>query len=164
MEEVNAFNDAEEENIRVVVRIRPMQLVEKKDNDFSCVESISNGKAVQVRVGPLDAQVYRCDSCFPPSSTTQLNFFNECGITNLLDSTLNGYRACAFAFGQTGAGKTFTMTGPTKGFSSRDKQMGIVGRSIEYLLNRIDDMKSQRPDVDPNAFSMKISCLEIYQE
>ena len=31
--------DGEGENIRVVVRIRPMNLNEKKEGDFSCVES-----------------------------------------------------------------------------------------------------------------------------
>ena len=148
-----------EENIQVVVRIRPIQLNEKKEGDIACVKAISNGKEVQVKVGPLDAQVYRCTECFP-NDTSQATFFNECGITQLLDSTMEGYRTCAFAFGQTGAGKTFTMLGPTKGGHSsafhKEKQNGMVPRSLEYLFSRLSS--SNIP------FSVKLSCLEIYHE
>jgi hypothetical protein len=94
----------EEENIQVVVRIRPMQAEEKKSGDVPCVKAVNEGREVQVKVGPLDAQVYRCNRCFNPE-TNQQEFFSECGITELIDSATEGYRACAFAFGQTGAGK-----------------------------------------------------------
>lgn len=93
-----------DENINVVVRIRPMQTAEKKNGDIPCVKAIADGHQVQVKVGPLDAENYRCSICFGPDST-QGSFFNESGITALLDSAIAGYRACAFAFGQTGAGK-----------------------------------------------------------
>ena len=51
----------DEENIKVVVRIRPMQLNEKKSGDFPIVDAINKGKEVQVKIGPLDAQNYRCN-------------------------------------------------------------------------------------------------------
>jgi hypothetical protein len=95
----------EEENVKVVVRVRPMQTMEKKNGDIPCVKASDDGKEVQVKVGPLDAQVYKCNKCFPNDSTQAL-FFSESGITSLLDSAIEGYRACAFAFGQTGAGKS----------------------------------------------------------
>ena len=47
----------EEENIKVVVRIRPLQVHEKKEGDVQCVKAISDNREVQVKVGPLDAQV-----------------------------------------------------------------------------------------------------------
>ena len=40
----------EEENIQVVVRIRPMMLSEKKAGEFPIVDVGSNGKEVQVKV------------------------------------------------------------------------------------------------------------------
>ena len=40
----------EEENIQVVVRIRPIMLSEKKAGEFTIVEAGSNGKEVQVKV------------------------------------------------------------------------------------------------------------------
>ena len=88
-----------EENVIVVVRIRPIQKSEELKGEKSCVESIEQGKEIQVKTGLLEAHRYRCNSCFP-RETSQESFFESCGITGLLDSTLNGYRTCAFAFGQ----------------------------------------------------------------
>lgn len=51
----------EEENIQVVVRIRPMMLSEKKAGEFPIVEVGSNGKEVQVKVKTRIIQIY-----FPP--------------------------------------------------------------------------------------------------
>ncbi len=34
-----------------------------------------------------------------------------CGITQLLDASLDGYNSTVLAYGQTGSGKTFTMAG-----------------------------------------------------
>lgn len=94
----------EEENVQVVVRIRPMQTEEKKSGDIPCVKALNEGREVQIKIGPLDAQIYRCNRCFS-TETSQIEFFSDSGITDLLDSAIQGYRACAFAFGQTGAGK-----------------------------------------------------------
>jgi kinesin family protein 12 len=145
----------EEENIKVAVRIRPIQSAERKDGDIACVKASPDGKEVQVKVGPLEASSYRCDQCFP-NDTTQAEFFNECGITELLDSAMKGYRACAFAFGQTGAGKTFTVVGAPKGASNREKQSGLISRSLEYLFHKLEAAGVQ--------FAVKLSCLEIYHE
>ena len=149
----------EEENIKVAVRIRPMQTLERKEGDIPCVKASEDGKEVQVKVGPLDASAYRCNQCFG-NETSQSEFFNECGITELLDSTMKGYRSCAFAFGQTGAGKTFTMVGHPKGAAvsshNREKQNGLISRSLEYLFQKLEAAGVQ--------FTIKLSCLEIYHE
>ncbi len=139
----------------MVVRVRPLQNTERKNGDIPCVKAGADGKEVQVKVGPLDAQVYRCNKCFP-NDTTQAVFFSDSGITELLDSAIEGYRACAFAFGQTGAGKTFTMVGPTKGINHKDKQVGMIARSLEYVFTKLNAMGI--------SFSLKIACLEIYHE
>lgn len=147
--------NVDEENVNVVVRIRPMQAHEKKNGDVPCVKAEKSGKEVQVKVGPLDAQVYRCHRCFN-AETSQSDFFIECGITDLLDSAMDGYRACAFAFGQTGAGKTFTMVGATKGISHKDKQVGLIARSLEYLYMKLNGTGIK--------YRLRLSCLEIYHE
>jgi hypothetical protein len=69
---------------------------------------------------------------------------------------MKGYRACAFAFGQTGAGKTFTMVGLPKGSNNREKQSGLISRSLEYLFHKLEAAGVQ--------FTIKLSCLEIYHE
>jgi hypothetical protein len=54
-----------EENVIVVVRVRPIQKSEQSKGEKPCVESVGNGKEVQVRTGPLAAEVYKCNGCFP---------------------------------------------------------------------------------------------------
>jgi kinesin family protein 6/9 len=49
-------------------------------------------------------------------------------LTHHLDAVLDGYNSTIFAYGQTGAGKTFTLTGGQK-YSQR----GMIPRTIEYL-------------------------------
>ena len=39
-----------------------------------------------------------------------MKIFNELG-TDVMDAAFTGYNACVFAYGQTGAGKTYTMMG-----------------------------------------------------
>ena len=53
---------------------------------------------------------------------------------------LEGYNGCIFAYGQTGAGKTFTMTGaidPKADNFETDK--GILPRAIEFIFNQLED-------------------------
>lgn len=46
----------------------------------------------------------------------------------LVQSALDGYHVCLFSYGQTGAGKTFTMSGgPTP------EQQGIMPRAIQQV-------------------------------
>lgn len=46
-----------------------------------------------------------------------------------LDSVLAGYNGTIFAYGQTGTGKTFTITGGAERYSDR----GIIPRTLSYL-------------------------------
>eukprot|EP00063_Salmo_salar_P061539 XP_014036374.1 PREDICTED: kinesin-like protein KIF9 isoform X2 [Salmo salar] len=56
-------------------------------------------------------------------------------------------------FGQTGAGKTYTMTGATESY----KQRGIIPRALQEVFCEVE----QRSD---HAFSVHLSFLEIYNE
>ena len=145
----------EEENIKVAVRIRPLQQGEASRGETSCVKAGADGREVQVRMGPMDAHVYRCNSCFAPD-TTQETFFQECGLRDLLDSAIGGYRACAFAFGQTGAGKTYCIVGPGSAPRLGEPSDGILGRSLDYLFAKLNSLSVK--------YTLRLSCLEIYHE
>ena len=67
--------------------------------------------------------------------------------------SLDGYNGTIFAYGETGAGKTFTVTGTTNDF----KQRGIIPRSLTQLYREIKD----RYEYD---ITVRISYIEIYQE
>lgn len=50
---------------------------------------------------------------------------------DLVDTVLDGYNATILAYGQTGAGKTYTMTGGKADY----KQRGLIPRSIHKVSN-----------------------------
>ncbi|XP_072544199.1 kinesin-like protein KIF9 isoform X4 [Salminus brasiliensis] len=66
---------------------------------------------------------------------------------------LEGYNGTIMCFGQTGAGKTYTMTGATESY----KQRGIIPRALQEVFHEVE----QRVD---HTFSVLLSFLEIYNE
>ncbi|NXM36134.1 KIF9 protein, partial [Oxyruncus cristatus] len=72
---------------------------------------------------------------------------------DLVAEALRGYNGTIMCYGQTGAGKTYTMTGAT----SEYKHRGIIPRAIQQVF------KAARESL--NLFiSVRISYLEIYNE
>ncbi|KAM7390240.1 hypothetical protein PAMA_008427 [Pampus argenteus] len=67
--------------------------------------------------------------------------------------TLDGYNGTVMCFGQTGAGKTYTMTGSTESY----KQRGIIPRAIQEVFQEV----AKRTE---HSFSVHLSYLEIYNE
>ena len=72
-------------------------------------------------------------------------------------SSLEGYNASIFAYGQTGTGKTYTMEGFK--YNSRDQQRGIVPRSIQEIFNHIENCQASK-----KTFMVRASYLQIYNE
>ena len=70
----------------------------------------------------------------------------------MLDNAWEGYHCCLFAYGQTGAGKSYSMVGygPNK---------GIIPIACEEIFNRIK--ASTAPNVE---YKVGCSMLEIYNE
>mmetsp|Transcript_13963 Transcript_13963/g.13568 ORF Transcript_13963/g.13568 Transcript_13963/m.13568 type:complete len:109 (-) Transcript_13963:1603-1929(-) len=64
---------------------------------------------------------------------------------------MQGYNASVFAYGATGAGKTYTMLGT-------EDTPGIMMHSIEELFNSIEKYTSERD------YKLKISYIEVYNE
>jgi hypothetical protein len=144
------------EQIQVVVRIRPIQPVERRNGDEVVAKPVPGAKEVQLKVGAMDAHLFPCKRCFG-RETSQEAFFDDSGIVTLLDMAMRGLKACAFAFGQTGAGKTYTMIGGNaKVVSATDETSGLLGRSLTYLFSTL---AAQDKD-----FSIRLSCYEIYHE
>lgn len=76
----------------------------------------------------------------------------------VLDSALEGKNVCLFAYGQTGAGKSFSMLGKEK-CSDPDLQ-GIIPRSCNEIFRR-RDLEKDDPLVEYRVF---IQVVEIYCE
>ncbi|NXS44829.1 KIF9 protein, partial [Balaeniceps rex] len=71
----------------------------------------------------------------------------------LVSEALIGYNGTIMCYGQTGAGKTYTMTGATAEYEHR----GIIPRAIQQVF------KATAHSVDPFV-TVRISYLEIYNE
>lgn len=48
------------------------------------------------------------------------------------------------------------MFGATRGINHRDKQVGLIARSLDYLFTKLQ--------TNHKFFRIRISCLEIYHE
>jgi len=72
-------------------------------------------------------------------------------VKSLVGSVLDGYNVCIFAYGQTGAGKTFTMEGPSD-------NRGISMRCVKALFKGIAALSPQY------KFQVHVSMIEIYNE
>ncbi|KAJ3093130.1 Kinesin-like protein kif9 [Quaeritorhiza haematococci] len=93
---------------------------------------------------------FRFDSILYNAS--QETVYEECAAP-IIKSLLEGYNGTILAYGQTGAGKTFTMTGATENYKHR----GLIPRTIAQIYREI----AERPQM---AFTVHISYLEIYNE
>jgi kinesin family protein 6/9 len=69
---------------------------------------------------------------------------------DIVQSVLEGYNGTILAYGQTGAGKTFTMTGATQNYKYR----GIAPRAIAQIFREIQD----KPET---AVVVRVSYLEV---
>ncbi|XP_042330465.1 kinesin-like protein KIF9 [Sceloporus undulatus] len=71
----------------------------------------------------------------------------------LVTQGLSGYNGTIICYGQTGAGKTFTMTGTTENYLNR----GLIPRAIQQVFKSVEEHGSQ-------FITVRISYLEIYNE
>jgi hypothetical protein len=66
------------------------------------------------------------------------------------EACLEGFNSTVFAYGQTGAGKTFTMQGhdtDDKASGAGDKDRGLIPRVFDYLFNRFTELKAEGVEV-----------------
>jgi kinesin family protein 6/9 len=71
----------------------------------------------------------------------------------ILTSALEGYSGCILCYGQTGAGKTFSMIGAQSDYKYR----GIVPRTLAALYQEINSRYEHQ-------IKVSISFLELYNE
>jgi kinesin family protein 1 len=89
-----------------------------------------------------------------PAFVTQRQVYEDLGI-EMLDHAFEGYNVCIFAYGQTGAGKSYSMMGRLE-----PEQKGIIPQMCEDLFERIDALQSN-PHIQ---HTVEVSYMEIYCE
>jgi len=140
------------ECIRVVIRCRPLAENEMKDGREVAVKMKKEQGEVQVHKPGEDVpKIFTFDSVYDWNSEQETIFLETA--YPIIDNVLHGYNGTIFAYGQTGTGKTFTITGVPK-----DKRLrGIMPRSFESIFKQIECDSSRE-------YLVRASYLEIYQE
>ncbi|KAM1029487.1 hypothetical protein ACFX14_042007 [Malus domestica] len=139
-------------NIRVFCRVRPWLADEDEAPAVSyptAIESLGRG-IVLLQNG--QNHHFTFDRVFHHEAS-QEDVFVE--ISELVESALNGYKVCIFAYGQRGSGKTYTMMGRP----DAPEQKGLIPRSLEQIFQT-----SQSLEAKGWTYRMQVSMLEIYNE
>ncbi|OWR53510.1 kinesin heavy chain [Danaus plexippus plexippus] len=157
----NSALSSEEDNINVVVRVRPVNDKERSIREQNMLEFPGKGQIVCQGSAPgQKPKVFSYNVVFEPAAT-QEDVLEYSGIKRLLEMAVQGFSCTAFCYGQTGSGKTHTLTGPPglveSGASPFAADHGLVVRSFVYLFQLLRD----HPDCH---FVLKASFLEIYNE
>ena len=148
------------DNIVVAVRARPMNENEAASGSFPCIVVDEDAKHIRVedpddKMGGLDYlridkhrdKHYAFDHALGPDATQDETF--ETAVGDLLGEVLGGRNACCFAYGATGSGKTFTMTG-------NDAAPGLIPHAVDALFTAADAAADE--------CSIECTYVEIYNE
>ncbi|KAG0673978.1 kinesin-like nuclear fusion protein [Pichia californica] len=132
-------------NIRVFCRIKPEyeNIFNHQIQSMSCTDGlkesliISEPKVIQnskTSSSPikksLKSYTFSFDKIFDENSSNG-DIFEE--ISQLVQSSLDGFNVCIFTYGQTGSGKTFTMSNPND---------GMIPRSMSQMFEKIEMLSS----------------------
>ncbi|KAL2300188.1 hypothetical protein Nmel_012152 [Mimus melanotis] len=136
-------------NIRVFGRVRP---ITKEDGEgpeaANAVTFDADDDAVLHLLHKGKQVSFELDKVFPPQAS-QEEVFQE--VQALVTSCIDGYNVCIFAYGQTGAGKTYTMEGTAS-------NPGINQRALQLLFSEV---RGKAADWD---YTITVSAAEIYNE
>ncbi|XP_039421223.1 kinesin-like protein KIF21B isoform X3 [Corvus cornix cornix] len=145
--------------VKVAVRIRPQLPKEKIEGCHICT-SVTPGEP-QVLLGKDKAFTY--DFVFD-LDTWQERIYTTC-MGKLIEGCFEGYNATVLAYGQTGAGKTYTM-GTGFDMSISEEEQGIIPRAISHLFSGIEERKraAQSQGVAAPEFKVSAQFLELYNE
>lgn len=148
----------EETNINVVVRCRGRSPREVKENSAVVVKADGvKGNHVDLSLGPnaLNNKTYSFDRVFS-SAADQPMIFDDT-VRPILDEMLSGYNCTIFAYGQTGTGKTYTMSGDmTETLGMLSDEAGIIPRVLQQLFRTLE--------LDDTEHCVKVSFIELYNE
>ena len=141
----------ESENVRVVVRVRP---ISNKEEQLGMKEAVTTNVAdnsITVRTDDQQFKTFSFDQIYNKQFSQKSIYIQS--IHPLVESVLSGYNATAFAYGQSGTGKTHTMTGK---ISTPDQ--GVIPNALEHIFESIgtEDPESKK------QYSLSVSYLELY--
>ncbi|XP_069382377.1 kinesin-like protein KIF1B isoform X25 [Paralichthys olivaceus] len=149
-------------SVKVAVRVRPFNSREMSKDSKCIIQMQGNTTTILNPKAPKEpAKTFSFDYSYwshttpeDPSFASQNLVFNDIG-KEMLQHAFEGYNVCIFAYGQTGAGKSYTMMG-----KQEEGQEGIIPMLCEDLFEKINDDCNK----DELSYSVEVSYMEIYCE
>ncbi|XP_044922580.1 kinesin-like protein KIF1A isoform X18 [Mustela putorius furo] len=148
-------------SVKVAVRVRPFNSREMS-RDSKCIIQMSGSTTtiINPKQPKGDPKSFSFDySYWSHTSPEDINYASQKQVyrdigEEMLQHAFEGYNVCIFAYGQTGAGKSYTMMG-----KQEKDQQGIIPQLCEDLFSRINDTTN-----DNMSYSVEVSYMEIYCE
>ncbi|XP_049578612.1 kinesin-like protein KIF1A isoform X12 [Syngnathus scovelli] len=148
-------------SVKVAVRVRPFNSREM-GKDSKCIIQMSGNTTTIINPKQAkDNKSFNFDYSYWSHTTpedvnyaSQMLVYKDIGEEMLLHA-FEGYNVCIFAYGQTGAGKSYTMMGKQ---DVKDQQ-GIIPLLCEDLFTKINDNAD-----NSMSYSVEVSYMEIYCE
>ncbi|XP_027144277.1 kinesin-like protein KIF1B isoform X11 [Larimichthys crocea] len=149
-------------SVKVAVRVRPFNSREMSKESKCIIQmqgnttTISNPKAPKepAKTFSFDYSYWSHTTPEDPSFASQNLVYNDIG-KEMLAHAFEGYNVCIFAYGQTGAGKSYTMMG-----KQEEGQEGIIPMLCEDLFEKINEDTNK----EELSYSVEVSYMEIYCE
>ncbi|XP_047535808.1 kinesin-like protein unc-104 isoform X8 [Vanessa atalanta] len=150
-------------SVKVAVRVRPFNSREIARDCKCIIEMSGNTTVIQNPKAPPGNKEppksfnfdfsYWSHNPSDPEFSSQVMVYKDIG-EEMLQHSFDGYNICIFAYGQTGAGKSYTMMG-----RGEEGQEGIIPQICKDLFRRIRQTTSE--DL---KYSVEVSYMEIYCE
>ncbi|GFP92449.1 kinesin-1-like protein pss1 [Phtheirospermum japonicum] len=142
-------------NIRVCALFRPLNLKEKSDHGDSVSIHGVDSESFIFKDEKEEEMEFHFDKVFFEGSE-QAHIYEFLALP-IVKGVVNGVNGAIITYGQTGAGKTYSMEGP--GITECDeKQKGLLPRVVDGLFNAI------KHSDDMTKCTIKLSMVEIYLE
>ncbi|XP_061680602.1 kinesin-like protein KIF1A isoform X2 [Syngnathoides biaculeatus] len=148
-------------SVKVAVRVRPFNSREMSKESKCIIQMSGNTTTIINPKQAKDNKSFNFDySYWSHTSPADVNYasqmlvYKDIGEEMLLHA-FEGYNVCIFAYGQTGAGKSYTMMGKQ---DVKDQQ-GIIPLLCEDLFTKINDNTD-----NSMSYSVEVSYMEIYCE
>ncbi|XP_049442954.1 kinesin-like protein KIF1A isoform X11 [Epinephelus fuscoguttatus] len=148
-------------SVKVAVRVRPFNSREMGKESKCIIQMSGNTTTIINPKQAKDNKSFNFDYSYWSHTTpedinyaSQMRVYKDIGEEMLLHA-FEGYNVCIFAYGQTGAGKSYTMMGKQ---DVKDQQ-GIIPLLCEDLFTKINDNAD-----NSMSYSVEVSYMEIYCE
>uniref|UniRef100_A0A3Q2TUX0 plus-end-directed kinesin ATPase n=1 Tax=Fundulus heteroclitus TaxID=8078 RepID=A0A3Q2TUX0_FUNHE len=148
-------------SVKVAVRVRPFNSREIGKESKCIIQMSGNTTTILNPKQPKENKSFNFDYSYWSHTTpedvnyaSQMQVYKDIGEEMLLHA-FEGYNVCIFAYGQTGAGKSYTMMG-----RQEKDQQGIIPLLCEDLFTKINDISND----NSMSYSVEVSYMEIYCE